>query len=218
MRIRLNMKINEIFLSIQGEGLQIGVPTLFIRAAGCDLRCIWCDTPYALLESQGTDWDVERVIGEVEKRGCRHVCITGGDPLMQKEECIDLVRRLIRSRYSVVLETSGAYSLEGLPESELLVVSMDLKLPGSGMEQRNMLDNVGRLHAWDQLKFIIADERDYMRACELMDELDIPCEVIMTPVGGREMRWLADRVLMDGINARVLPQLHKFIWGDERGR
>ncbi|MBX8631831.1 MAG: radical SAM protein [Thermoplasmata archaeon] len=212
------MKINEIFESIQGEGLLVGLPTLFIRTAGCDLRCVWCDTPYALLESQGTEWSVDELVTEAKRHRVRDICITGGDPLRQKEEVVLLISRLLGEGFRIVLETSGAYPIDGLPRSERLVISMDVKLPGSGMEGRNMLENIDLLRKWDQLKLIIADRNDYEYARKLLSGCSIPCEVIMTPAGGRELKWLAERVLSDGLAVRVLPQMHKYIWGDERGR
>ncbi len=212
------MKINEVFKSIQGEGIRIGLPTLFIRTAGCDLRCRWCDTPYALLEGQGTEWTVASIVEEAKKRGVPDICITGGEPLMQSVETAELASRLLDEGFRIVVETSGAYDVSCLPASERLTVSMDVKLPGSGMEERNMLSNIQRLSRDDQVKFIIADRRDYEYAKRIMSENSMPCEVIMTPVGGRELGWLAEAVLLDGLGVRVLPQLHKYIWGDERGR
>lgn len=212
------MRISEIFKSIQGEGLFIGLPTTFIRTAGCDLRCVWCDTPYALLDSQGTDWSIDDIVAEVEKSGAGNVCLTGGDPLRQMEESIELMRRLTDKGYRVVLETSGAYDIGLVPRNERLVISMDLKTPGSGMSDRNLPGNIELLGPRDQIKFILTDESDYLFARQFLQNNRIPCEAIMTPVGGKEMGWLAERVLSDGVGARVLPQLHKFIWGDERGR
>ena len=196
----------------------IGLPTLFIRTAGCDLRCRWCDTPYALLREQGTEWTVESIVDEAKKRRVRDICITGGDPLMQSGETADLASRLLDEGFRIVLETSGAYDVSCLPSSDRLTVSMDIKLPGSGMEDRNMLSNLRSLGKQDQVKFIIADRKDYEYARKIMAENSIPCEIIMTPVGGKEIGWLAEAVLEDGLEVRVLPQLHKYIWGDERGR
>ena len=212
------MKINEIFKSVQGEGLLIGIPTVFIRTAGCDLRCVWCDTPYALLRSQGTEWSVEDIIGEVDRHGTSDVCLTGGDPLMQMEDSLELISALIGKGYRVLLETSGAYPIEHMPLTDKLIISMDLKLPGSGMVGRNRYENISFLRKWDQLKFIIADRKDYNYAKRLLLEHSIRCEVIATPVGGKDLRWLAESVLEDDLKVRVLPQLHKYIWGDERGR
>jgi 7-carboxy-7-deazaguanine synthase len=217
-RILWNMKINEIFKSVQGEGLLMGVPTLFIRTAGCDLRCVWCDTPYALLESQGTEWSLDAIISETERHGTSDVCLTGGDPLMQMDDSLKLIAALIAKGYRVLLETSGAYPIEHMPFTERLIISMDLKLPGSGMEDRNRFENISFLRKWDQLKFIIAGRKDYDYAKRLLSEYDIHCEVIATPVGGKDLRWLAERVLEDNLKIRVLPQMHKYIWGDERGR
>ncbi len=212
------MKINEIFKSVQGEGLLIGIPTLFIRTAGCDLRCVWCDTPYALLKSQGTEWSVEDIISEADRHGTSEVCLTGGDPLMQMEDSLEVISALIGKGYRVLLETSGAYTIEHMPLTEKLIISMDLKLPGSGMVDRNRYENISLLRKWDQLKFIIADRKDYDYAKRLLLEYGIRCEVIATPVGGKDLRWLVESVLEDDLKLRVLPQLHKYIWGDERGR
>jgi 7-carboxy-7-deazaguanine synthase len=212
------MKINEIFKSIQGEGIMIGLPTLFIRTAGCDLRCRWCDTPYALLEGQGTEWTIASIVAEAKRRQVTDICITGGDPLMQREGTMELISSLLDEGFRIVLETSGAYDISDLPSSERLTLSMDIKLPGSGMEDRNMFSNIRHLNRRDQLKFIIADRGDYEYARKVMSEYSIPCEIIMTPVGGREIGWLAEAALHDNLSVRVLPQLHKYIWGDERGR
>lgn len=217
-RIRWNMKINEIFKSIQGEGLYIGVPTLFVRAAGCDLRCVWCDTPYALLESQGTEWSLDAIVEEAVRSGASNVCLTGGDPLRQMDESVELVNRLVDSGFTVVVETSGAYDISRLPSSGRVVISMDVKAPGSGMSGRNMLSNLAHLTSKDQLKFVLADRNDYSFAKEFIAQNRLTCEVILTPVGGTELGWLAESVLADRLQARVLPQLHKYIWGNERGR
>jgi 7-carboxy-7-deazaguanine synthase len=212
------MKINEIFKSIQGEGVFIGLPTLFIRTAGCDLRCVWCDTPYALLDSQGTEWSMDEITAEAERNGTANVCLTGGDPLRQMDDTIELIRRLTGKGYSVVVETSGAYDIGRLPRNGSVFVSMDVKTPGSGMSGRNLMSNLEYLSTGDQLKFILADREDYVYAKNFLKEHSIPCEVIFTPVGGKDLGWLAESVLSEGVRARVLPQLHKFIWGDERGR
>ncbi len=212
------MKINEIFKSIQGEGVFIGLPTVFVRTAGCDLRCRWCDTPYALLESQGSDWSLDEIMKEVERTGARNVCLTGGDPLRQMNESVLLLGMLSDAGYSVVVETSGAYDISNLPRGDRIAISMDIKTPGSGMSDRNLIGNMKFLRATDQLKFILTGREDYEFAREFLKEHVVTCEVIMTPAGGRELGWLAEKILSDGLNVRVLPQLHKYIWGDERGR
>lgn len=212
------MIINELFKSIQGEGLFIGVPTLFIRTAGCDLRCVWCDTPYALLESQGTEWSIDDIMSEAARARTGVICLTGGDPLKQADSAIALIARLTAEGYIVILETSGAYDISSLPRSKNLIISMDVKMPGSGMSQRNMLSNLSLLSERDQLKFILAGREDYDYAKHFLEEHPVKCEVVMTPVGGRDLEWLAETVLADGLRARVLPQLHKYIWGNERGR
>jgi len=211
------MQIYAIFKSIQGEGLTIGEPTVFIRTAGCPLRCRWCDEPGALEERRGVPMTVDAIVARVRELGGSQVCLTGGEPLHQPD-AVELIKRLLDERYVVDLETSGSISLEPLPDDERLIVSMDLKCPGSGMERFNLFENIPLLGPGDQLKFIIADEADYEYAREALRKHPPRCAIIFTPVGGKELRWLAERVLADGLQVRVLPQLHKFIWEDVRNR
>lgn len=207
------MKVCEIFRSLQGEGTLIGTPTTFVRLTGCNLSCAWCDTRYAWKE--GKEMSAEEVLAEVEKLDTHFVCVTGGEPLMQKTTA-ELLERLLEEGYQVSLETNGSYSLEDLPCSMDLLVSMDMKCPSSGMEDKMVLDNLELLSPVDQLKFIVADRNDMMYAYELLQEHPVQCNVIFTPVGGLELKPVADFVLKKKLNARVLPQLHKLIWGDER--
>ncbi|OPY31020.1 MAG: molybdenum cofactor biosynthesis protein A [Methanomassiliicoccales archaeon PtaU1.Bin124] len=209
------MKVCEIFRSLQGEGTLIGTPTTFIRLTGCNLDCNWCDTAYA--RNEGKEMTVEQILMEVDELETHFVCVTGGEPLMQKG-INELLEELLDDGYHVSLETNGSYSLEDLPCSMDLLVSMDVKCPSSGMEDRMVLENLELLSPVDQLKFIVADRSDMMYAFELLEKNPVQCNIIFTPVGGMDLKPVADFVLKKKLNARVLPQLHKIIWGDERKR
>ena len=209
------MKVCEVFRSLQGEGTLIGTPTTFIRLTGCNLSCEWCDTEYA--RKEGREMSAEEVLAEVDKFETHFVCVTGGEPLMQKST-VGLLELLLEEGYHVSLETNGSYPLEDLPCSMDLLVSMDMKCPSSGMEGKMVLANLELLSPVDQLKFVVADRNDMMYAYELLQEHPVQCNVIFTPVGGLELKPVADFVLKKNLNVRVLPQLHKLIWGDERMR
>ncbi len=209
------MKIYSIFKSLQGEGLTIGAPTAFIRTSGCPLRCTYCDTPQAF--DKGEQMTVEAITAKVAKLKCRHVCLTGGEPLAQKD-AIKLLERLLEQGYQVVLETNGAMPLDELPCDENLTISMDIKCPSSGEADKMRFKNIELLGPTDQLKFIISDDTDYSYAKDVLKEYEMKCEVIFTPVGGTELKSLAEKVLREELDVRVLPQLHKFIWGDEDDR
>ena len=215
------LRVSEIFLSIQGEGLYMGAPTVFIRLAGCNLRCSWCDTRYAWEPEAGREMSVKEAVKEAVEMGALdvgRVCVTGGEPLMQRD-AYSLVSRLLDMGLWVVLETNGTFPVAALPCEERLTVSMDVKCPSSGMHHKAVLDYIEDLGPTDQLKFVIADEGDYDFAVEVLSKHNPGCPVVFTPVGGVDMRWLAERILGDRLPVRVLPQLHKIIWpGEERGR
>jgi len=208
------MKVNEIFYSIQGEGTLIGIPMVFVRFTGCNLRCTWCDTKYAWEE--GKEMSMEEIIGEIRKYKSNWVCLTGGEPLLQKD-IYKLIDRLINLGYRVLLETNGSLSLEDLPCEEQLIVDMDIKTPSSGMSNFMNLENLELLGPKDTIKFVIADENDYNFMKEFIKNHEIKGEVIAQPEGNKNLKWLTEKVLEDGLNIRVLPQLHKIIWGDRRG-
>ncbi len=207
------MIINEIFMSIQGEGREIGKPTVFIRLTGCNLRCEWCDTKYAFYE--GKEMSIEDVIKEAERYKIKRVCITGGEPLLQRDEVLKLVDVLLSKGYDISIETNGSLSIDGIPEGVL--ISMDWKTPSSGESEKMLESNLKLLKEKDQLKFVIADERDYEYAKDFLKSHDVECEVIFQPLGGLNLKWLAERALEDRLDVRVLPQLHKIIWGGEKG-
>lgn len=209
------MKICEIFHSIQGEGVTMGLPTTFIRLAGCNLDCKWCDTAYA--KEDGKEMSAADILASVEKFDCAHVCVTGGEPLHQADTP-GLVDALIERGYLVVFETNGSKSIEVLQCSDGLIVSLDIKCPGSGEADKMRLSNIELLSLNDQLKFVLADENDYEYAKKIIEEHEPICTIIMTPVGGTELKELAGWVLRDKMRVRVLPQLHKLIWENERAR
>jgi 7-carboxy-7-deazaguanine synthase len=208
------MKINEIFLSIQGEGILMGVPTTFIRLSGCNLRCQWCDTQYAY--DEGVEMTSDEILQKVKEHPTSHVCITGGEPLLQ-EESFGLVQKLHDQGFQVTVETNGSQTIQELPCLDSLVISLDVKCPSSGMHEKMDFSNLEILGLNDQLKFIIGDERDYEYAKGVIGKYKPICSLIMTPVGGIELKSLAEWVLRDGLVVRVLPQLHKLIWGEKRG-
>lgn len=207
------MRVCEIFNSIQGEGLTMGAPTVFVRAVGCNLRCSWCDTGYSF--EGGTDMTVEEILEEVGD--CFRVCFTGGEPMLQPD-AVELIERLVSKGIQVVLETNGSVDLSEVPRDPLVMISMDIKCPSSGMTDRMMLSNIDLLSSKDQLKFVIKDQADLDFAVGFVRSHRIPCPVIFGPVGGTgRLECLVDRVLREHLDVRVLPQLHKIIWGDRQG-
>ncbi|MEW5747753.1 MAG: radical SAM protein [Candidatus Thermoplasmatota archaeon] len=209
------MKVYSIFRSIQGEGRTMGAPTVFVRTSGCPLRCTYCDTKQAYEE--GSVMSIESIMKEVRKHKARHVCLTGGEPLMQRDAPA-LIRKLLEAGYRVVVETNGAMPLDDMPCDDNLSISMDIKCPSSGEAEKMLFENMEMLGPMDQLKFVVSDKADYEYAKEVIREHPPKCDVILTPVGGKDLRWLAESALKDGLDVRVMPQLHKIIWGEEDNR
>lgn len=211
------LKVNEIFRSIQGEGMSIGAPTVFVRLTGCNIRCKWCDTKYAYEE--GRRCDIIDVIGEIEKltKQNDYICITGGEPLAQ-EDTSKLIKMLTQRMWPVVLETNGSINLvEVLPaKGEKLQISMDMKAPSSGMDGMMKFDEIKKLRSYDQLKFVISDETDWLWMLGVIAKYQPKCNVIIQPCGGVEVKWLVERALKElDCNVRILPQIHKIIWPPE---
>jgi len=212
----LELRITEIFLSLQGESLSVGLPTVFVRLTCCPLRCGYCDTAYAF--KGGERMPLEAVLERVADHGVQHVCVTGGEPLAQRG-CLDLLQGLCDAGHKVSLETSGAIDLAGVDPRVVKV--MDLKTPGSGEVARNRYDNLDLLGPRDQVKFVICDEADYAWSLEQLasHRLDERCEVLFSPCfGSLEPATLADWMVRDRPRARFQLQLHKILWGDTPGR
>lgn len=210
------LRVTEIFHSLQGESSRAGLPTVFVRLTGCPLRCAWCDTDYAF--SGGETMTLGEVLIEVARHGARQVCVTGGEPLAQKA-CLPLLAALCDAGYSVSLETSGALDIEQVDARVSRI--MDLKAPASGEADRNHWENLDRLNAGDEIKIVLADEADYEWAKSVLAarRLDAICPVLLSPVAGKlDAKRLAEWVLRDKLPVRVQLQLHKLIWGAERGR
>ena len=206
------MKICEMFRSIQGEGKLIGVPTYFIRSVGCNLDCAWCDTKYSF--DGGTEMSVDEIVESAKDE--KYVCLTGGEPMIQKE-FPELLDKLLAAGKHVTIETNGSISLKDLPDTDDILVSMDLKCPSSKMTGKMDWSNLALLKPKDQLKFVLADESDYDFAVEVVRKYAPDTEIIFSPVGGLEVRPIAERVVESGFNVRVLLQLHKIIWGNKKG-
>jgi 7-carboxy-7-deazaguanine synthase len=205
------LTINEIFHSIQGESTYAGEPCVFVRLTACDLRCRWCDTPYAFHE--GRKMSVDEVVRAVEAYGCPMVEITGGEPLLQPD-VVPLMERLLASGRTVLVETGGHRSIAGVPAGVIRV--MDVKCPGSGEAGRNDWSNLALLTRNDQVKFVLADRADYEFARDVVtrERLAERCgAVLLSPVHGElSPRQLAEWVLADRLPVRVQVQLHKYIW------
>jgi 7-carboxy-7-deazaguanine synthase len=211
------MVITEIFKSIQGESTFAGLPCVFVRLTGCNLRCHWCDTAYAF--HGGQKMTVEAVMAQVRQLGGKLVELTGGEPLLQ-EDIYPLTGQLIGEGFRVLVETSGERYIGRLPQSVVKVV--DVKCPASGESGSFCTDNLTALERKDQIKFVIADEDDYRYACDFMQQHNLRGrvdEVILSPVFGQlPPRQLAEWVLRDGLDVRLGLQIHKFIWDpDARG-
>jgi len=208
------LTINEIFYSIQGESTFAGRPCVFVRLTACDLRCSWCDTPYAFHE--GRKRSLDDVLAEVDAYGCSLVEVTGGEPLLQ-EEVYPLMRRLLDAGRTVLLETGGHHSTARVPEP--VVTILDVKCPGSGEAHRNDLTNLERLRPHDEVKFVIKDRADYEFARDVVRRQDLATRaaaVLFSPVHGvLEPRTMSEWILADSLPVRLQLQIHKYVWDPE---
>jgi 7-carboxy-7-deazaguanine synthase len=217
LRDRPVLTINEIFHSIQGESTHSGRPCVFVRLTACDLRCSWCDTPYAFTE--GRKMSLDEVVSQVETYGCPLVEITGGEPLLQRD-VYPLMQRLLDSGRTVMVETGGHLSIGEVPAPVVKIV--DVKCPGSSESHRNHWANLDLLAPHDEVKFVLKDRADYEFARDVVERHRLPgrvAAVLFSPVHGvLDAKALAAWMLEDRLEVRLQLQTHKFIWGaDVRG-
>lgn len=212
------LKINEIFYSIQGESIHAGIPCIFIRLSGCNLRCAYCDTRYAYAE--GENYRIPDIIDNINIYPCSVVEITGGEPLIQ-HDTRPLIDRLVHDGYRVLLETNGSMDISGINKTCIKIV--DIKCPSSRESESSDLKNIERMGAMDQLKFVVADRDDYDYAVQIMKThcQHIPGDrLLLSAVSGKlDAAELAEWILDDGLGARIQLQMHKILWPDHpRGR
>ena len=209
------LRITEIFHSLQGESVTVGLPTVFVRLTGCPLRCQYCDTAYAF--SGGEIREIDEVCDTVASYQCHYVCVTGGEPLAQPG-CLDLLKKLCDAGYSVSLETSGARDISNVDQRVMVV--MDLKTPDSLESAKNLLTNLDYLKAEDQIKFVLCSRNDYEWACTIINEyrLSERVQLLFSPSWNQlNPTDLANWIVQDKLPVRFQLQLHKILWNDAPG-
>ena len=212
------MLVYEIFKSIQGESTYAGLPCVFVRLAGCNLSCSWCDTPYARVPDEAIEMTIVEVIEKVGGFDCPLVEITGGEPLMQ-EEAIDLAGALLESGYRVLIETNGSVALSGLDPRVVKIV--DVKCPSSGHAGSFLIENLECISPEDELKFVIGNREDYDSAVRFIEDFlrGRTEKVLFAPVRPQlSPAELSDWILKDSLRVRLQLQLHSYIWPGEKGR
>jgi 7-carboxy-7-deazaguanine synthase len=227
----MKLNVNEIFSSVQGEGIHTGIPTLFIRLAGCDLRCRWCDTPYALELGSGESMDMENIIQIAKDSECAQVCLTGGEPLFQKAT-VELVRIIVENGFRIDIETNGSHDIKDfIRYGDQVLLSIDVKSPSSGEEDSFLYENLEWVREFDQLKFIIKNDEDMEFALLFLENHMPVCNVIFTPCDNTGAGSIVERILNELKNpkrskdfrnilkrSRTMIQTHKVIWSDgQRG-
>jgi len=209
------LRITEIFHSLQGESVRVGLPSVFVRLTGCPLRCQYCDTAYAF--KGGELMNMEHILKRIKSYSCEYVCVTGGEPLAQPN-CIKLLKDLCDANLKVSIETSGALSIEEVDKRVMIV--LDLKTPDSGEVDKNLLSNLKYLKPTDQIKFVICSQNDYQWACKMIIEhrLSEIADLLFSPSFGQiNPTLLADWIVKDKIPVRFQLQLHKILWNDSPG-
>ena len=214
MKNNQTLKVNEIFKSIQGESTSSGLPCTFIRLTYCNLRCTYCDTEYAFHE--GSDMTISEIIDYIKPMKTKLVEVTGGEPMLQNNT-IPLMQELLKNKYDVLLETSGAISLKGIPKKVTKIV--DFKCPSSSMSDKNLWSIVDELNDKDEIKFVIGDLKDYEWTKSKIKKynLDKKWTILFSPVFGKiSLEKLADWILEDNLNVRLQLQMHKYIWDPDK--
>jgi len=209
------MRIIEIFHSVQGEGPLTGFRTSFVRTARCNLRCAWCDTPYSF--GPGKERSLTSIVREVARHKTHYACLTGGEPLIQRES-VELLRKFGERGLTTVVETGGSLDVSPYLDLPHVVLSVDVKTPSSKMENRNRWANLPLLRPTDVVKFVIQDRRDYRYAKAVLAREPMTENVVFQPVYGSDGGALADWVLADHLDVRVMVQEHKVLFGDVPGR
>ena len=212
----LTVSINEIFYSIQGEAKNSGKPTIFIRTAGCPFRCSYCDTEYAFTE--GNKFKISNIISKIKSYKTNYVTVTGGEPLAQKNIII-LLSALLNNSYNVSIETSGLLDISDIPND--IEIVMDIKTPSSNEDSKNIKNNLSIIKKTDVIKFVIGNREDYEWSKDILikNSLTNFKNIYFSPVhDALNLSDLADWILSDNLNVTLQLQLHKYIWGDERGR
>ena len=210
------LRISEIFFSLQGETSRIGLPTVFIRLTGCPLRCTYCDTSYAF--TGGENISVTEILSQVAAYTPLYVTVTGGEPLAQKN-CLSLLTALCDAGYAVSLETGGALDISGVDAR--VMRGLDIKTPASGETEKNRWKNLPSLNQHDEIKFVLCDENDYQWAKQMLQQhrLAEKCEVTFSPAhASLDATQLAEWILRDGLQVRLQVQLHKLLWGNQQGK
>lgn len=209
------LKIFEIFYSLQGESSRIGLPTIFIRLSGCPMRCHYCDTAYAF--QGGSMMEVNDIMDTIKKYNTRYVTVTGGEPLAQKE-VLNLLKGLADQNYEVSLETGGGLSIQEVDPRVKII--LDIKTPESGEEKKNHWENLNLIHAKDEIKFVLCSREDYDWAKKILDQyrLTEKCHVLFSPVYQTlSATDLGNWILQDQLSVRMQIQLHKLLWGEKPG-
>lgn len=212
-RATQSLRVIEVFASIQGESTRAGLPCAFVRLAGCNLRCSYCDTRYAI-EEAGTVMDLGEVVERLEDAGAHMVCVTGGEPLLQPA-AVPLAEELARRGHTVLVETNGTLDITPLPPQTIRV--MDVKCPGSGECGQTLMSNLEALRPDDQVKFVLCDRADFDWAADFVRQRRLigRCHVLFSPAHGiLPAAELAEWILASGLQVRLQVQLHKLLWPD----
>ena len=209
------LKIFEIFYSLQGESSRVGLPTIFIRLSGCPMRCHYCDTAYAF--QGGSMMDMDDIMETIKKYNTHYVTVTGGEPLAQKE-VLSLLKVLADQNYDVSLETGGGISIKEVDPR--IKIILDIKTPESGEEKKNHWENLNLIHAKDEIKFVLCSREDYDWAKKILDQYKLTekCHVLFSPVYQKlNATDLGNWILEDQLPVRLQIQLHKLLWGEKPG-